>query len=756
MRRIPAIVLAGLLYLLLTVAYTWPLVLHPGTHVANDLGDSLLNMSIFAWNARTQPLTDAWWNMPQFYPATGVTAFSEHLLGFAPITTPVFLATGNPVLTYNLVFFLSFVLSGLAAHALGWSLTRRHDAALVCGLAFAFAPYRAAQLSHIQVLSSYWMPVALVGLIEYVRDHRARWVLLFAVSWLMQALTCGYYFFYLSVLIVLWLLWFAVGRERWTHLARVLLAWAAAVALMTPTLYGYLRIQRSYGMRRWTSEISTFSADVASLLQAPPNLLLWRWLEVFPRPESEIFPGLALVLLVAATAVLRWRATGAGRGRTRTMWLLVAGAALFMLIAATPAIWGPWKIDIGGIRLLSVGTPHKPLSVGFVLLALAAALHPVVRTFWTARSPFAFFVLAAIVMWLFSLGPAPTLMNRPVLYKAPYAWLMSVPGVEGVRVPSRFWMIAVLCLSAAAALAVVRLAARWPRARTALVTAVCLAVLADGWTTGLELPERPAPRPNRTTAHARLDLPIFVLQDLRSLYWAIAHQRPVVNGYSGYFARHYWVLQYLITSRDHDVLTQLARYGDLEITVDHQEDDDQRNWESYVASHPLAEVVFQGPQWSAYRIRKPENLQAPQRLDGPALPIAARSANVGATSLHLMTDGDLVSRWAAGRHQRAGDSVTLDLGSARSVKGLELMIGAYVADFPRRLLIETSLDGTTWQQAWSGPGSGATLIGALLDPRQLPLSFAFGPTTTRYIRLTQTGSEPMYYWSIAEVKIVGA
>lgn len=756
MRRVPTIVLAGLLYLLLATAYTWPLVLHAGTHVANDLGDSLLNMSIFAWNARTLPLTDAWWNMPQFYPAAGVTAFSEHLLGFAPVTTPMFLATGNPVLTYNVVFFLSFVLSGLAAHALGWSLTRRHDAALVCGIAFAFAPYRAAQLSHVQVLSSYWMPLALAGLIEYFRDHRPRWAWLFAGAWLMQALTCGYYFFYLSVLIALWLLWFAVGRERWTHLARVLVLWAVAAALMAPLLYGYWRIQRSYGMRRWTSEISVFSADVASLLQAPVNLLLWRGLELFPRPEAEIFPGVAIVLLVAVTAVLRWRATGAGRARPRMMWVLAAGAAVLMLIAATPAIWGAWKIEIGGVRLLSVGTPHKPLSLAFVLLALVVALHPVVRTFWAARSPFAFFILAAIVMWIFSLGPAPTAMDRPVFYKAPYAWLMSIPGVEGVRVPARFWMLAVLCLAAAAALAIVRLSARWPRARTALVTVACVALLSDGWTTGLELPERPAPRPNRTSANARLDLPIFVGHDLKALYWAISHRRPMVNGYSGYFARHYWVLQYLIRSRDHDVLTHLARYGDLEITVDHVEDDDEGNWESYVASHPAAEKVYDSPQWASYRVRRPAHLEAPRRLDGPALPIAARSANVGAGSLHLMTDGDLVTRWAAGRHQRSGDSVTLDLGSPQTVKGVELMIGGYVADFPRQLLIETSLDGAAWQPVWSGPGSGATLVGALLDPRQLPLSFGFPPATTRYVRLTQTGAEPLYYWTIAELKIVGA
>ena len=39
----------------------------------------------------------------------------------------------------------------------------------------------------------------------------------------------------------------------------------------------------------------------------------------------------------------------------------------------------PWKIAIGDFQLLSVGTPHKPLSVAFVLLIAAAALNPTAR-----------------------------------------------------------------------------------------------------------------------------------------------------------------------------------------------------------------------------------------------------------------------------------------------------------------------------------------------------------------------------------------
>src|SRR6478672_9034662 len=272
--------LAAVIYLLLTVALTWPLILHPATIVPNDLGDPLLNSWILDWDARAVPLTAAWWNGPQFYPVPGTMAFSEHLLGLTIFTTPIIWITGNPLLAHNVAFFLSFLLSALSAYFLAYTISRRHDCALVAGFAFGFAPYRMAQFAHVQVLSAYWMPVALAALHRYFDTRRPLWLAVFAASWLLQALACGYYLFYLSVLIGLWLLWFAKGPQRTRALVHLAIAWGIATAMLAPVLYGYWRFQRAYGLRRGIDEIISFSADVGSVLKAPGNLWLWGWLNV--------------------------------------------------------------------------------------------------------------------------------------------------------------------------------------------------------------------------------------------------------------------------------------------------------------------------------------------------------------------------------------------------------------------------------------------------------------------------------------------
>ena len=754
-RSLRAVGIAAVLYCVLTAAITWPLLLHPSRVVPGDLGDPLLNSWLIAWNARVMPLTERWWNVPQFYPASGVTAFSEHLLGIAWLTTPIVALGGSALLAYNVAFLLSFPLSALAAHLLCFAISRRHDAVLVAGLAYGFAPYRMSQISHVQVLSAYWMPLSLLGLHLYFRDRRPRWLVLFAGAWLMQALACGYYLFYLSVLVVLWLLWFASGRDRWGDVGRVVASWAAAALLMAPVAYGYWTIQHAYGLRRWPDEIQSFSADIASLLKAPESLRLWGWLNVIDKPESALFPGVTLLAVVVAGVLAASAAAARLRGgRLRTARVLLTGAVIAAAVAATPVLFGPWRLEPFGVRLLSVSTPQKPLSVAMLLAVVALALHPSVRAAWSHRSALAFYSIAAGVMWVMSLGPSPTLLNEPVLYKAPYAWLMLLPGADGIRVPARFWMLAALCLAIAAGLAVAYLTSRRTPWRRALPSVVCVGILLEGWPRPMLLLPPPDARPSHVRAVARLELPVTPTRDLIPLYRSIEHKLPLINGYSGYFAPHYWYLRHLLDHHDPAVLTRIAELGPIEVVIDHADDAD-RAWRSYIGGHPRAQLVYEDAVYSAYRIAGSEATSSTAIPEERGLPIVSVSASVNNDLGPAAFDGDLISRWHTGRPQGPGNAVIVDLGQPHAVDGVVLEIGGYVADFPRELHVETSSDRVTWMPAWSGETALMAFSVAFERPRTMPLTFTFPPRPARYLRLRQEGSDDVFYWSIAEMRVLG-
>jgi hypothetical protein len=394
--------------------------------------------------------------------------------------------------------------------------------------------------------------------------------------------------------------------------------------------------------------------------------------------------------------------------------------------------------------------------VAILLASVALILHPAVVGAWRRRSGLAFYSLATVAMWVFSLGPAPTLLNKPLIYKAPYSWLMLIPGVDGVRVPARFWVLGTLCLSVAAALALAHITAKWRRVRVGLPIVACALVLIEAWPRPIRIIERPEPRPVHTPAVARLELPVNPAHDAIVLYRASEHRRPVVNGYSGYFAPHYWALQYMLNQRDPAILSRLSSLGPIEAIVDHDLDRDGR-LRRYVSSDPETAIVYQDRTHTVFRIGRSEVASAsmlPQPTGEP-LPIAGITASLYQELVRNLMDGDRITRWHTGGPQAPTNELTVDLGSTRTVTGVEQQIAGYVADFPRLLEISTSLDGTGWSTAWSGGTALLAYSAAIEDPLGVPVRSTFDPRPARYVRLRQTGSDDIYYWSIAELRVFG-
>ena len=323
----------------ITLAYTWPLAAYTTSAVAHDRGDPLLVTWILWWSSHTLPLSDAWWNAPAFYPSAGVFAFSENLLSLAPIATPINCLTRSPLLAYNVTFLLSYLLCGLGAYFLAFVLTRSHTASFVSAVAFAFAPYRLSHTQHLQLLSSYWMPVAIAALHLYVREPRWRWAALFAGAWLLQALASGYYLFFLSAFAGLWLVWFVPGRVSLRDCARLAVTWLLAAALLAPLLLTYRAIHASYGFKRSPVEVVNYSADVLGVLSASPYSRFWGWLHASVSSESEQFPGVVVLLFLIA-GVLGKRGQGQftqieKRGQS-PFWFYATAAVVMWVLSLGP------------------------------------------------------------------------------------------------------------------------------------------------------------------------------------------------------------------------------------------------------------------------------------------------------------------------------------------------------------------------------------------------------------------------------------
>jgi hypothetical protein len=750
-RKTPPLALAVLGYVVLTLAYTWPLPRHILHGVAHDPGDPILNAWILWWTTKAVPLTTAWWNAPMFSPAVGSLAFSEHLLGEAPIAAPIIALTGNALFGYNVALVASYVLCGLGGYFLAYTLTRRHDAAFVAGVAYAFAPYRLAQLPHIQVLSSYWAPVCLAALHRVDRDASWKWAALAAGAWLMQSLANGYFMFFLSVLLVFWFLWFAV--RRWTPAAfgRVAVCFAAAFVLIAPILADYKHILKdTYGFSRGLWEIQGFSADVGSLLHATDESLVWGWLHVVRKPEGELFPGLTVAAL-ALFAVFAARPFATAADERWRRWLRAGlGATLVVLAVATalPIVYGTWRLTIGGVRLLSIARADKPLTLAmFAAIGWTATL-PRVAAAFRRRSLLLFYAFAAFAMWVFALGPDPEFFGRHALYQAPYGWLMRLPAFDGLRVPARFWMMAILCLTALAALAIDRLRGGTRQ----VVTAVAVIGLAlDGWPGAFAVGARPDPRPTPPGVVARLNLPMTDDQDALSLYYQTLDGVPLYNGFSGYGAPHQYAMRELLIASDPRILQVMTAKGPLGVVIDHDSDVDGA-CRKFIKAYPGAVLQETHDKWSSYRL--PASGAGDLLPDEQGTPVAIKSLDAYPSPPHTprAIDGDLTTRWSGGVQKSSAD-FTIELAEPTFVRQLVTDLGGFWTDFPMRLRIDVSGDGAAWTQVYLGDTALHAYYAAVRHPKQVPVVYPIGRDGVRFIRLTQLGWGT-HDWSIAEVRVL--
>jgi hypothetical protein len=732
-----------------TIVYAWPLVTSLTTALPHDVGDPALTTWMVWWNSQAIPLTQRWWNAPIFYPLEGAFALSETLLALAPLTSPLQWLGVSALTAHNLAFLLSFPACAIAAHALAYRLTDRHDAALIAGLVYAFNPNRASQLPHIQVLWSMWMPLALLALHRYLDTQQRRYLVLAGLAWVLNALSSGYYLVFFAVLMAFWWLWFPrTVRER----AAIAVTLAIGTLVVLPVFLGHHRYQAALGLSRDAEEVENYSADLTAYWATSSEpALSHRW-TLEPKSEGAFYPGAVVLALAVLGAGAAWY-----REKRERLSRLQITLAILGVVVATAAIYvfvyGGWRTFALGLEI-SLTKPRKTLVIALLLLGAAAALDERARRLWRNRSAQVFYLLGTLVMVLFSLGPVGRAAGVKFLEAAPYSWLMELPGASGMRVPARFGILALMCLAQAGAIGYARLIGRRRSFALAAVAGAC--VLAEGWIPNFPI-ERPAlaegVRPGGDTSTPVLELPLTdPFNDAAAMLRGTMHRHPVVNGYSGYTPAHYTPLQVALETGDPAAFDWLTRYGPLLVVIDRSRDPGDEGME-YVAGVPGAQLLYQAPLGAVYRLPATPSA-AP--ATAPELPIAYVDSNQNFDALPDTLDHDLQTWWQTENFQSDGDEFTIAFSSPVELARVDLDLGTATLEYPRRLRVETADPGQPRVLLWEGRTAPLAVLGAFSDYRRAPVSINLpaGHPATRFTFVT-TERERTRRWSIAEVRAFG-
>ena len=451
-----------LLFVGVTLAFTYPLIVQMNTHFAGDNIDVWLNMWANWWTRKA--LREG---LP-FYHTTDILypqgaplyfhSFSHTNTALSLLLEPLV----GPLAAYNAAILAGFVLLGFGIYLVVHELTGHAGAGFVAGLAATFAPYHVWECVHPSLFSTQYIPLLLWALIILFR--RPTWWrgVLAGVFFALNALTSWHQPMYSAVMIGPYLVWSLLtqrgrwreapplvggigeGRDLWCTL---LVALLVAAVLTGPAAFPLLREQARAGYAE--PDINwIFNTDVLALVTPSFFHPLWGdavrpLYDRFPAPNRPAFVG----YIVLAMALL-----GLSRLRREHGWLPIATLLALVLALGTklyvngnvlvPTL--PWYTSIIGfirtpIRLNLVLSQCLAILAGFGVVAIESRLQRFVSLFighWSLFivhcslfivhcSLFIVHLASALVLFEFLAWPFPT---TPAHIPPFYVQLAQEPG----------------------------------------------------------------------------------------------------------------------------------------------------------------------------------------------------------------------------------------------------------------------------------------------------------------------------------------
>jgi hypothetical protein len=464
---------------------------------------------------------------------------------------------------------------------------------MIGGLVFAFSPPLFLRLDQLHLATVQWVPFSLAFLHRYLDDGRKRDLRIACAFFTLQALTSGHGAALLVAGVVVILTYRLVLGEPLAAGTRIRDLGATGIVLLVPTFVILIPYKQAQADLQLTRELGAWTTVASSFLASPTRIhtQALRWLsldKIAATANAYLFPGY-LPLLLAAAAFVDWRS----RPTRSALWsgaaaalelLAVAGLLIALVVAQSGPIRPKWDDTI----LFSIRTPWRALLVVALSVAARAAIatrapFEVVRKIrghvdalsqirrgtlqaWAARRrrhPAGLYaLLTAFSVWI-AAGPAAGLW--PLVY-----WL---PGLNFIRVPSRFMILAVLGIAILAGVGFDRLtcglqrrrALAWAALASGCLVAEFVAIPFDTQPYRIEIPAVDRWLANQQTPFVVAEVPVRD-EWLASRYmlFSTAHFQKTVTGYSGARPAVWgWLYRQLRTFPDQTSLTSLA---DLHVT----------------------------------------------------------------------------------------------------------------------------------------------------------------------------------------------
>src|SRR5260221_2593829 len=225
-------------------------------------------------------------NTNAFYPHPDSLFFADTFIPQAILGLPFSFLTNNPILIYNVVFFITFILNYISAYLFWKQIFKKDLVAFFGGLLMIFSPFFHLQLSHFQMMSFWPLFFTLYFIFKYEESHKRKNIVVAGLFLAIQFLASIYLSIYLFFAIGFYYMYKFIFKDSLTksHLYNLLILLTIFLFVNGIFIKGYFDMKREYHIQRDIKEYINYSAHLSDYIFTTPinsivhkSFLLEKW-----------------------------------------------------------------------------------------------------------------------------------------------------------------------------------------------------------------------------------------------------------------------------------------------------------------------------------------------------------------------------------------------------------------------------------------------------------------------------------------------
>lgn len=312
--------------LIATAIFFWPLIIRAGTY--SEGGDAMFNSWAVARNQHCilRQGCPVYANGNVFYPHKDTMLYSESEFSSGLLTLPLYFVNQNPLFSNNVWTIASFFFSGWFMYLLAKRLSKGNELfSVLAGLIFEFAPIKMTEIWHLQNLSIFYLPLAILLILKFFEKQKRGYLVALFVALFLQFYASWYQMIFVLVAVfalvgVMALARLSTIRQTVTVLLVTILAALATLPLATQ----YIQFSKSNHATFTIGDQVMFSSSLSDYAKPYHGTILGKlYYTARPHtrvdsynPDSVSYHGLVLYVVaitVLAVAYIRRRQSDAAR-----------------------------------------------------------------------------------------------------------------------------------------------------------------------------------------------------------------------------------------------------------------------------------------------------------------------------------------------------------------------------------------------------------------------------------------------------------